>query len=88
MIKYEILARVVAESKSSYICNMKMYCGEGRKLAEALLNILTPYKDKYYHVFMDNYYNSVDINETLLKYNLRSCGTICVNRGVPHELKK
>ena len=64
-----------------------MYCGEGRKLAETILDILTPYKDKYYHVFMDNYYNSVDINETLLKHKIRSCGTIRVNRGLPHELK-
>ena len=87
IIKYEILVRVVAESKSSYTGNMKMYCGEGRKLAETILDILTPYKDKYYHVFMDNYYNSVDINETLLKHKIRSCGTIRVNRGLPHELK-
>jgi len=65
IITYGILVRVVAESKSGYICNMKMYCGEGRKLAETILDVLTLYKDKYYHVFMDNYYKSVDINENL-----------------------
>jgi hypothetical protein len=33
--------------------------GEGKKLQETILSVLEPYLDQNYHVYQDNYYNSV-----------------------------
>lgn len=38
-------------------------------------------------LLIDNYYNIVDRNETLLNHKLGSCGTIRINHELPCELK-
>ena len=43
--------------------------------------------DQNYHVYQDNYYNRVTVAETLLSRQVRVCGTIRVNRGLPPEMK-
>jgi hypothetical protein len=49
---------------------------------------LEPYLDQNYRVYQDNYYNSVEIAEHLLSRQVRVCGTISENRGLPPDLKK
>ena len=48
---------------------------------------MEPHLDQNYHVYQDNYYNHVIIAETLLSRQVRVCGTIRVNRGLPPEIK-
>jgi hypothetical protein len=48
---------------------------------------LEPYLNQNYHVYQDNYYNSVEIAEHLLSRQ-GVCGIIRVNRGLPPDLKE
>ena len=41
-----------------------------------------------HHVYQDNYYNSVRLAETLLDRNVRVCGTMRANRGIPRNLEE
>jgi hypothetical protein len=58
-----------------------------KKNYKNILIILEPCLNQNYHVFQDNYYNSVKITELLLSRQLRVCETIGVNRGLPPDLK-
>lgn len=85
--KYGLLIRMVCEARTGYICNFRMYCGEGSRLQETILNLLEPYSNLWHHIYMDNYYNSVATCELLLQHSFRTCGTIRINRGLPLCLK-
>jgi hypothetical protein len=74
---------MVTESTSGYILNLEIYAGEGKKLQETIFTLLEPYLDQNYHVYQDIYYNHVTTAETLLSRQVRVCGTIRVNRGLP-----
>nr|QPD02194.1 PiggyBac6 [Dichotomius schiffleri] len=78
---------MVCESTTGYICNFEIYCGQGKRLLETIQTVLSPYTNLWHHVYMDNYYNSVENSEKLLGENIRICGTIRKNRGLPDCLK-
>jgi hypothetical protein len=48
--------------------------------------LLEPYEGKGYHLYQDNYYNSVRLAEELLQKSIRVSGTIRVNRGLPKDM--
>jgi hypothetical protein len=78
---------MVFESKTGYICNFEIYSGKSKKLEETILSILEPYKNMWYHLYQDNYYNSVEIAKKLFENKIRVCGTLRSNRGVPKSLR-
>ena len=86
LIKYGLLVRMVTESTSGYILNLEIYA-EGKTLQETIFTLLEPYLDQNYHVYQDNYYNHATIAEILLSRQVRVCGTIRGNRGLPPEMK-
>ncbi|PNF23441.1 hypothetical protein B7P43_G09117 [Cryptotermes secundus] len=86
--KYGIKAYLVCESTSGYIWNFEIYCGKSRPIKELVVDLLGPQLlDKGYHLYQDNYYNSVELCETLLQRNTYVCGTFRMDRGAPKELK-
>uniref|UniRef100_A0ABF7PQ92 piggyBat transposase n=1 Tax=Myotis lucifugus TaxID=59463 RepID=A0ABF7PQ92_MYOLU len=87
IVKYGILVRLLCESDTGYICNMEIYCGEGKRLLETIQTVVSPYTDSWYHIYMDNYYNSVANCEALMKNKFRICGTIRKNRGIPKDFQ-
>jgi hypothetical protein len=68
--KYGILVRMVCESMSGYICNMQIYDGKCGALTETVSLLLEPYEGKGYHLYQDNYYNSVHLAEKLLQKSI------------------
>ncbi|PNF29691.1 hypothetical protein B7P43_G13061 [Cryptotermes secundus] len=86
--KHGLLVHVVMESTSGYAGNLEIYSGKGKKLQETIVSILDPYLDQNYHVYQDNFYNSVATAEYLLSRKVHICGTIRVNRGLPPDLKE
>ena len=42
----------------------------------------------HHHVYQDNFYNSVNLAENLLKRNIRVCGKMTPNKGIPKNLEK
>lgn len=88
IIKYGILVRILSESDTGYICNFEIYAAQGLRLIETIQTVVSPYTDVWHHLYMDNYYNSVDNTVALLQKKIRVCGTIRKNRGLPECLKK
>jgi hypothetical protein len=68
--KCGILVRMVCESMSGYICNMQIYDGKCGPLTETVSLLLEPYEGKVYHLYQDNYYNSVFLAEELLQKSI------------------
>jgi len=57
--KYSILVWMVCESSTEYIYNLQIYDGKCGPLTEMVGFLLQPYVGKSYHLYQDNYYNSV-----------------------------
>lgn len=73
-------------TKDGYILNVKIYAGKdveetsGSKTKAVVLKLMEPYLNRGHHLYMDNYYNSVDLSHTLLSYKTHSTGTLRSNR--------
>jgi len=83
---YGTLVRMVCESSTGYICNLQIYDGKYGHMTETVGFLLEPYEGKGYHLYQDNYYNSVHQTNELLQKLIRVCGTIRVNRGLPKDM--
>ena len=64
---------------------MEIYSAEGKKLEDTVLSLLDRNLGQNHHVYHDNYYNSVRLAQTLPDRNVRVCGTMRANRGIPHD---
>ncbi|KAL6420503.1 hypothetical protein ACFW04_013838 [Cataglyphis niger] len=73
-------------TKYSFGCCI--YSGVGQPLAQTVMELLTTSYGKWHHLYMDNYYNSVELAENLLEKKIQVCGTIRQNRGFPEKLKR
>ena len=78
---------MVCEAVSGYICNMEIYSAEGKKFEDTVLSLLGGNLGLNHHIYQDNYYNSMRLAQTLLDRNMRVCGTIRANRGIPCDLE-
>ncbi|XP_069183405.1 uncharacterized protein [Procambarus clarkii] len=52
-----------------------------------VMALIEPLKDKGYHLYMDNCYNSVRLSEALLQVGVYTCGTLRLQRGAPKSLQ-
>ena len=86
--KYGVLVRLVCEAVSSYIFNVGIYSAEGKKLEDTVLSLLDGNLGQNHHIYQDNFYNSVRLVQTLLDRNVRVCGTMRANRGIPRDLEQ
>ena len=50
-----------------------------------VFDLLTPYLNKWYRVFFDNFFSSVKLVVDLLKQQTLACGTLCTNRVNLHS---
>jgi len=78
---------MVCEAVSGCICNMEIYSAEGKKLDDTLLSLLDKNLGQNHHIYQNNFYNSVRLAQTLLDRNVRVCGTMRANRGIPRNLE-
>ncbi|XP_045446618.1 piggyBac transposable element-derived protein 4-like [Melitaea cinxia] len=74
-------------SATGYVLNIIMYCGKGeddntygKKTEQIVMKLLKPYLMKGHHVFMDNFYNDVDLSQKLLELRTHTNGTLRKNR--------
>ena len=79
-IKRGIKAWVRADSNNGYACDFQIYCGktsgDGTKLGERVVRSLSvTLKQKNYHLYFENFFNSVDLMEHLLEDGIYACGT-------------
>ena len=78
---------MVCEAVSGYICNMEIYSAEGKKLEDTVLSLLDRNLGQSHHIYQDSFYNSVRLAQNILDRNVRVCGTMSANRGIPHDLE-
>lgn len=88
IMKYGIFIRMLCDSSTGYIANFKLYSGAEQKLENMIMELLEHHLDKWHHLYMDNFHNSVGLARKLLLNKIRICGTIRSNRGLPETVKK
>jgi hypothetical protein len=76
--KYGVLVRMV--------CEAEIYSAERKNLEDTVLSLLYRNLGQNHHICQDGVYNSVRLAHTLLDRNVRVCGTIGANRGIPCDL--
>ena len=91
--KWGLKAWVLADSRTGYVCNWKLYTGKeaGDRsqygLAEKVVLDLTSHlSNSGHHLYTDNFYTSPILCKRLLEIGFGSCGTARSNRrGIPHD---
>ena len=85
--KYGIKAYILADSASGYCWNMDIYHGKRKSIKETVTGLLTNICLGLEHsLYMDNWYNSVELSEFLLTAQVHTVGTLRKNRGSPTEI--
>ena len=85
--KYGIKAYILADSASGYCWNMDIYHCERKPIKETVMGLLTNKCLELWHsLYMDNWYNSVELSEFLLTAQVHTVGTLRKNRGSPPEI--
>ena len=78
---------------NGYFHSMQVYTGkestpEKHLGARVVKDLTTSLKNKYHHVYFDNYFTSLQLLEDLHKDGIYGCGTARSDRiGFPEELK-
>ena len=86
--KYGIKAYILADSNSGYCWNMDIYHGKGKRLRETVTGLLADTCLRSGHsLYMDNFYNSVELSEELLADKVHTVGTLRSHRGEPSEIR-
>jgi hypothetical protein len=78
---------MLCEAKTGYIPNTEIYTAQGKKLNDTVMSVLENNVGVRHHVYQDNFYNSVNLAENLVKCNIKVCGTMKPNRGIPKDLE-
>ncbi|XP_069177607.1 piggyBac transposable element-derived protein 4-like [Procambarus clarkii] len=85
--KYGIKLYMLAEATNGYIYDFEIYSGVRKTTIDTVMALIEPLKDKGYHLYMDNYYNSVRLSEALLQVGVYTCGTLRLQCGAPKSLQ-
>ena len=86
-VKYGIKFYFLCESATGYVLDFMIYRGVTSTLKDIVFTLMEQHLNKGHHLFMDNYYNSVDISEALYGAGTHCSGTLRLGRGAPESLK-
>ena len=87
-VKYGIKFYILTEAETGYVHNFSIYSGEGNTTNGIVHKLCEDIKNKGYHIYMDNFYNSGKLAEELLQNQIYICGTLRLNRGAPREFQE
>ncbi|XP_068193512.1 piggyBac transposable element-derived protein 4-like [Antennarius striatus] len=87
-VKNGIKSYIVCDSQTGYCYNMLPYVGQPSPLPDIVFSLLDRLTEQGYTVFMDNFYNSVQLCEQLFKRKTNVCGTLRKNRGEPQIIRE
>ena len=85
--KYGVKFFFVTESNTGYVLDISIYSGVFSTLCDTLFQLVDRFRGKGYHLFMDNYYNSIALAQELYDTGIRCSGTLRLVRGAPTVLK-
>ena len=86
-IKYGIKFYFLCKAKTGYVLDCIIYRGVNSTLHGIVFNLLGRHLGQGYHVFMDNFYNSVKLAEELYENQMQVSGTLRLSRGAPMALQ-
>ncbi|KAF7685692.1 PiggyBac transposable element-derived protein 4 [Cucumispora dikerogammari] len=79
---------ILSVSKSGFVINFRLYTGKYSCLKNTICGFLTNYIEKNHTLYMDNYYNSASLAQSLISDKIYCCGTIRMRRGKPKQYTK
>lgn len=85
--KYGLKFYILCEAESGYVLDFSLYSGISQTLREIVFSLTHRYFGMGYHLYMDNYYNSVKLTQELYENGMHSSGTLRLSRGAPRVLK-
>lgn len=84
--RFGIKTWVLAESLTGYVSNFQIYTGKEQGRSETglssrvVFDLMTPFLDKGYHLYVDNFYTSASLFHDLFERCTYACGTLRINR--------
>ena len=85
--KYGVKFFFVTESTTGYVLDFSIYSGVFSTLRDTVFQLVDRFRGQGYHLFMDNYYNSVALAQELYDAGIHCSGTLRLVRGAPTVLK-
>ena len=86
-IKYGIKTYVLADSLTGYCYQFIIYEGVQRSIQDIVLILMEDLLEMNYKLYMDNFYNYVELCELLLEKKVYTTGTLRKNRGEPQVIR-
>ena len=87
-VKYGIKSNILANLKTHYCWNLDIFHRLKKTLKETVQGMLTEKCLHLWHsLYMDNFYNSVDLSLALLDQKVHTVGTLRKHRGKPSAIK-
>ena len=77
----------MTKSNTSYVLDFSIYSGVFSTLRDTVFQLVDRFRGKGYHLFMDNYYNSVALAQELYDAEIHCSGTFRLVRGASTVLK-
>ena len=78
----------VTESSTSYVLDFSIYSGVYSTLRDTVFGLVDRFRNQGYHLFMDNYYNSVSLALELYDAGIHCSGTLRLVRRAPTVLQR
>ena len=86
--KYGVKIYFLCEAVTGYVFSFSVYRGVHQTLHEIVFSLMGGLLGQGYHVYMDNYYNSVGLAQELYDEKTHCTGTLRLGRkGAPESLK-
>ncbi|MGL5405382.1 MAG: hypothetical protein ACRDAX_01105, partial [Propionibacteriaceae bacterium] len=86
--KYGVKFFLITEANTGYVVDFSVYSGVFSTLRDTVFNLVGRFRNQGYHLFMDNYYNSVSLAQELYEAGVHVSGTLRLVRGAPNVLKR
>ena len=86
-IKYGTKFYFLGEVKTGYVSDCIIYRGVTSTLRDIVFTLLGQHLGKGYHLFIDDFSNSVNLAEELYANNTHVSGTLRLPRGAPKSLQ-
>ena len=92
--KWGLKAWVLSESSTGYCYNWSLYMGRKERAEVGLstavvMQLCDVVKDAGHHVYMDNFFSSPELFQSLSECSIGACGTLRANRrGTPPQIQK
>ena len=86
--KYGVKFFFITESNTGYVLDFSIYSGVFSKLRDTVFGLVDRFRNQGYHLFMDNYYNSVSLAQELYDEGIHVNCTLQLVRGAPSVLQR